>query len=229
WSTPQHPNPDYLAPYHPSLHKNVHNWSQILLDQLRQKSASSPEELEPPRDAGNTGSSGKVFSIQAALSSSVPGIAPAAPATFEGISTAPIAFASSSSDNAAGASSSTSRSTAAARRRQQVYSPAPIDKHFLFQTHHLAAVECRSETLFSDTISVRITLHIIKVIIFGIIGARGRGRKEDSEEDDSVVEGTRAIFKTTLSIHAVRATSTAAAVDSFSSLAFLHGRAATEI
>ncbi|KAF9987796.1 hypothetical protein BGZ75_010422 [Mortierella antarctica] len=30
-------NPDYLAPYHPSLHKNVHNWSQILLDQVRQK------------------------------------------------------------------------------------------------------------------------------------------------------------------------------------------------
>lgn len=138
WSTPHHLNPDYLAPYHPSLHKNVHNWSQILLDQLRQKSASSPDELEPPGDAANNGSGedqGKVFSIQAALSSSVPGIAPAAPATFEGISNASIAIASSSA-NAGASSSSTSPSTAATRRRQQVYVPAPIDKHFLFQTHH---------------------------------------------------------------------------------------------
>ncbi|KAF8943241.1 hypothetical protein BGZ47_005665 [Haplosporangium gracile] len=139
WSTPQHPNIDYLAPYHPSLHKNVHNWSQILLDQLRQKSASSPDELEPPRDAANNsggGDEGKVFSIQAALASFVPGIAPAAPATFQGISTAPIAIVSSSDNAGASSSSSPSTSTAAARRRQQVYSPAPIDKHFLFQTHH---------------------------------------------------------------------------------------------
>ncbi|KAG9068858.1 hypothetical protein KI688_011145 [Linnemannia hyalina] len=134
WSTPQHPNPDYLAPYHPSLHKNVHNWSQILLDQLRQKSASSPEELEPPLVAANNSSGedkGKEFSVQAALSSSVSGIVPAVPVTFEGFSSASIAIASSS-DNA-GASSP---STAATRRRQQVYVPAPIDKHFLFQTHH---------------------------------------------------------------------------------------------
>ncbi|KAF9132009.1 hypothetical protein BGX30_012816 [Mortierella sp. GBA39] len=136
WSTPQHPNPDYLAPYHPSLHKNVHNWSQILLDQLRQKSASSPEELEVPLDASNNSNGEgkeKAFSVQAALSSSVSGIVPAVPATFEGFSSASIAIAPSS-DNA-GASSS-SPSTAATRRRQQVYAPAPIDKHFLFQTHH---------------------------------------------------------------------------------------------
>ncbi|KAF9128162.1 hypothetical protein BG015_004393, partial [Linnemannia schmuckeri] len=139
WSTPQHPNLDYLAPYHPSLHKNVHNWSEILLDQLRQKSASSPNELEPPGDAANNvggGDERKAFSIQAALSSSVPEIAPAAPATFQGISAAPIAIASPSDNAGASSSSSPSTSTAAARRRQQVYSPAPIDKHFLFQTHH---------------------------------------------------------------------------------------------
>ncbi|KAF9095204.1 hypothetical protein BGX23_000898 [Mortierella sp. AD031] len=94
WGAPQPPNPDYLAPYHPSLHKNVHNWSQILLDQLRQKSASSPSELDPPRAAENNSggnSGGKVFSIQAALSSAVPGIALAAPSTFKGISIAPAA------------------------------------------------------------------------------------------------------------------------------------------
>ncbi|KAF9912819.1 hypothetical protein EC991_008685 [Linnemannia zychae] len=130
WAPPSHLNPDYLAPYHPSLHKNVHNWSQILLDQLRQKSASSPSELGPPGDASNSkgsGRGGKEFSIQAALSSSVPGIAPAVPSTFQELSSAPVAVA---------ASSSTTTTSSAGARRIQENPSAPVEKHFLFQTHH---------------------------------------------------------------------------------------------
>ncbi|KAF9931316.1 hypothetical protein FBU30_010455 [Linnemannia zychae] len=138
WVTPSNPNPDYLAPYHPSLHKNVQNWSHILLDQLRQKSAASPPELGPPQeDAGKNGrgrekAGEKVFSIQAALSSSVPGIAPAAPLTFEGISNGPIT-AAATAYAAAGSSSTTVSATA---RRIQVNPTETVEKHFLFQTHH---------------------------------------------------------------------------------------------
>ncbi|KAF9965035.1 hypothetical protein BGZ70_005527 [Mortierella alpina] len=60
-------NPDYLAPYHPSLHKNIHNWSQILLDQVRQKGGaplSADHTQHSVGDAvleGETAESGATF------------------------------------------------------------------------------------------------------------------------------------------------------------------------
>ncbi len=71
-------NPDYLAPYHPSLHKNVHNWSQILLDQVRQKGGTPLRtDLTHPSTAGTAqeeetaepGASFKGVSIAATASS----------------------------------------------------------------------------------------------------------------------------------------------------------------
>ncbi|KAI7822600.1 kinase-like domain-containing protein [Gamsiella multidivaricata] len=66
-------NPDYLVPYHPSVHKNITNYSQILLDQIRQKSASAAP-AEP--------------------SNAVSGVGVAAPSTFKGISILPSALSS---------------------------------------------------------------------------------------------------------------------------------------
>ncbi|KAF9573634.1 hypothetical protein EC968_008271 [Mortierella alpina] len=70
---PSQLNPDYLVPYHPSLHKNVHNWSQILLDQVRQKGI-------PPSSADHTHQS---------TSASTPDGETAEPgASFKGVSVA---------------------------------------------------------------------------------------------------------------------------------------------
>ncbi|CAO3571939.1 unnamed protein product [Mortierella alpina] len=52
-------NPDYLAPYHPSLHKNIHSWSQILLDQVRQKSGASLSADHTQHSAGDTALEGE--------------------------------------------------------------------------------------------------------------------------------------------------------------------------
>ncbi|KAF9952579.1 hypothetical protein BGZ72_006116 [Mortierella alpina] len=52
-------NPDYLVPYHPSLHKNVHNWSQILLDQVRQKGVVSLPTEHTHQSAGGAGQEGE--------------------------------------------------------------------------------------------------------------------------------------------------------------------------
>ncbi|KAF9283978.1 Calcium/calmodulin-dependent protein kinase type 1D, partial [Mortierella alpina] len=60
-------NPDYLAPYHPSLHKNVHNWSQILLNQVRQKGVTplaadgTSEHMGDAAQEGETAEPGASF------------------------------------------------------------------------------------------------------------------------------------------------------------------------
>jgi len=52
-------NPDYLAPYHPSLHKNIHSWSQILLDQVRQKSGAPLPADHTQHSVGDTALEGE--------------------------------------------------------------------------------------------------------------------------------------------------------------------------
>ncbi|KAG0344191.1 Calcium/calmodulin-dependent protein kinase type 1D, partial [Podila humilis] len=74
-------NPDYLAPYHPALHKNLRNWSRGLLDQLRQKSESTPASTftttSPTTSTINNTNPPSIF--QAALASStLPGMIVAA-------------------------------------------------------------------------------------------------------------------------------------------------------
>ena len=43
---PKQPIQDYNVPYHPSLHKDIEAWSQILIDQVRQQSASTEVTVE---------------------------------------------------------------------------------------------------------------------------------------------------------------------------------------
>ncbi|KAF9110303.1 hypothetical protein BGX27_006561, partial [Mortierella sp. AM989] len=98
-------NPDYLTPYHPTLHKNIHNWSQILHDQIQKKRNS--------KTSGTTSSpEPRALSIQAALSSTVSGIAAVSPSTFQGVSIVPTNLSKAGED------------------------PIKVEKHFLFQTHH---------------------------------------------------------------------------------------------
>ncbi|KAF8941262.1 hypothetical protein BGZ58_000547 [Dissophora ornata] len=107
WSAAQM-NPDYLVPYHPSLHKSIRNWTQIVLGQIRQRGAEPDTVVS--------------YSIQAALSSTVPGIAAAVPSALKGISTP-----STELSQEGGKESSRSRNTNTRPR---------IEKHFLFQSHH---------------------------------------------------------------------------------------------
>ncbi|KAG0319614.1 calcium calmodulin-dependent protein kinase type 1G, partial [Podila horticola] len=151
---PSQLNPDYLAPYHPSLHKNLRNWSQGLLDQLRQKSEcpSQPSSSTPT----NTPS---IF--QAAIASStLPGVTAAAPSAGKDISVSafplpplttalhPAQPSSPSTITPApmvATSTSLETSTSASTVPSIVTPPVPvayaregdtIERHFLFQTHH---------------------------------------------------------------------------------------------
>ncbi|KAF9999960.1 Calcium/calmodulin-dependent protein kinase type 1, partial [Entomortierella chlamydospora] len=100
-------NPDYLAPYHPALHKSVNNWSQIVLDQIQQKRNSKPSEGTSSEHQG-------ALTIQSAVSSSLSGVVVASPSTFKGVSIVPQANLSSETGE----------------------SPMKVEKHYLFQTHH---------------------------------------------------------------------------------------------
>lgn len=151
---PSQPNPDYLAPYHPSLHKNLRNWSQGLLDQLRQKSESL--SLDPSSSTTHTNTP-SIFQA-AFVSSTLPGIVAAAPSAYKDISISAFPLPSSASPpRSAQPSSSTTTapmaakstsletSTSASIVSSVVTPPAPvayaqdgdkIERHFLFQTHH---------------------------------------------------------------------------------------------
>ncbi|KAG0266538.1 Calcium/calmodulin-dependent protein kinase type 1 [Mortierella polycephala] len=85
WSATQL-NPDYLTPYHPSHHKNIHNWSQMLLDQIHQKSVASlstPESTEPTKVLGTASQPNSTAATEA----------------FQGISIAPSSTNSHSSSS----------------------------------------------------------------------------------------------------------------------------------
>ncbi|KFH64429.1 CAMK/CAMK1 protein kinase [Podila verticillata NRRL 6337] len=151
---PSQPNPDYLAPYHPSLHKNLRNWSQGLLDQLRQKSESP--SLDPSSSPSTLTNTPSIFQA-AFVSSTLPGIVAAAPSAYKDISISafplppsaspPRSAQPSSTSTAPMAATSTSleTSTSASTVPSVVTPPAPvayaqdgdkIERHFLFQTHH---------------------------------------------------------------------------------------------
>ncbi|KAG0085171.1 hypothetical protein BGZ92_009203, partial [Podila epicladia] len=151
---PSQLNPDYLAPYHPSLHKNLRNWSQVLLDQLRQKSESPSHP-----SSFTTTNTPSIFQAVFA-SSTLPGVVAAAPSTYKDVSVSAFplppsatprhpAQPSTSTTTAAtpmvATSTSLETSISASTVPSVITPPAPvaytqegdtIERHFLFQTHH---------------------------------------------------------------------------------------------
>ncbi|KAF9197302.1 hypothetical protein BGZ49_002315 [Haplosporangium sp. Z 27] len=84
-------NLEYLAPYHPSLHKSVHNWSEIVKVQIRQRR--------------NSGTSVSLTSLKneapSNALSTAPEIPAASPSTFNGVLIAPEASSSETGEGAA--------------------------------------------------------------------------------------------------------------------------------
>ncbi|KAI1317197.1 hypothetical protein EDD11_008889 [Mortierella claussenii] len=110
-TAPEDLNPDFLTPYHPSLHKNINNWSHILLDQVRQKGAVAVTDTNDPLTSVQTPAPDT--EAQAALVSTVSATSTeTAPLVFKGVSVVPL------------------------RRTEDGEGPVCINKHFLFQTHH---------------------------------------------------------------------------------------------